>query len=254
MVGGRFILAQISDTHVRVDDDGAAVAKLRQALAAAGAYKADAIVLTGDLANDGDAEEYQALARALDEAPAPFFLLPGNHDDRELLLATFPGADYFPCQPPFSYAVEDFPVRLVCLDQVAPGDTGGDFTPEAARWLDQTLAQAPEKPTLLALHHPPFASHDLLFDRIGMKHAEAFAAVIARHCQVARIVCGHHHRAVFGQVAHAPCVIAPSTSWTYGLALHQDQRLAPVSSEAPGWMLHVWTPSGGFASHVMGLR
>jgi 3',5'-cyclic-AMP phosphodiesterase len=252
-VGGRFILAQISDTHIRIDDDGAAAAKLRQALAGAGAYRADAIVLTGDLANDGGAEEYRALARALGEAPAPFFLLPGNHDDRELLHAAFADADYLPPLPPFSYAVEDFPVRLVCLDQVAPGDTGGEFTPEAARRLDQTLAQAPEKPTLLALHHPPFASHDLLFDRIGMKHAEAFAAVIARHRQVVRIVCGHHHRAVFGQVAHAPCVIAPSTSWTYGLALHQDQSLAPVSPEPPGWMLHVWTAAGGFASHVMDL-
>ncbi len=252
-MSGRFILAQISDTHIRVDDGGAAAAKLRQALAGAGRYRADAIVLTGDLANDAGAEEYQALARALSEAPAPFFLLPGNHDDRARLRAAFPGADYFPRQPPFSYAVEQFPVRLVCLDQIAPGDTGGDFTPETARWLDETLAQAPDKPTLLALHHPPFATHDLLFDRIGMKRAEAFAAVIARHAQVTRIVCGHHHRAVFGQVAHAPCVIAPSTSWTYGLALHQDQALAPVTPEAPGWMLHVWTPQSGFASHVMGL-
>ena len=54
-------------------------------------------------------------------------------------------------------------------------------------------------------------------------------------------------------LAHAPAIIAPSTSWIYGLALNEGQQIAPKTHEQPGWMLHVWTPQSGFASHFMGL-
>ena len=57
----------------------------------------------------------------------------------------------------------------------------------------------------------------------------------------------------FGQSAHAPVVVSPSSSWTYGLAMDEGQKIAPRTTEQPGWMLHAWTSTGGFASHFMGL-
>ncbi|MEQ1708240.1 MAG: metallophosphoesterase [Terricaulis sp.] len=249
----RFVLAQISDTHIRADDDGVAGKQLRRALAQARDYRADAIVLTGDLANDARAEEYAALAETLADPPAPLYLMPGNHDDRARLRATFPSHSYLPRTGHLSFVAEAFPVRIVALDQTAPGETHGLVTAEGAHWLDAALSAAPEKPTILALHHPPFPTHDILFDRIGLRRTDLFAEVIAHHRQVVRIVCGHHHRVVVGQVAHAPVVVAPSTSWVYGLALHDSDKVAPKTSERPGWMLHVWTQDGGCASHVMEL-
>ena len=44
-----------------------------------------------------------------------------------------------------------------------------------------------------------------------------------------------------GQVAHAPVIVAPSTSWVYGLALHDGQDIAPKTAEQTGWMLHGWS-------------
>ncbi len=193
------------------------------------------------------------LAAALSDAPAPFFLIPGNHDDHDRLRAAFPEQTYAPRSGPMSYVLENLPVRIIAIDQIAPGCTHGVFTAECVAWLDSALAAAPEKPTMLALHHPPFATHDLLFDGIGLHGADRFAQVVARHRQVLRIVCGHHHRLVVGQVAHAPVVIAPSTSWAYGLALHEGDRLAPKTGEQPGWVLHAWTAQAGLASHFMGL-
>jgi 3',5'-cyclic AMP phosphodiesterase CpdA len=234
----RFILAQISDTHVRADDGGAAARQLVKALAQARTYGADAILLTGDLVNDGQPEEYAVLAEAIADPPAPLFLMPGNHDDRGAFRQFFAGRhDYFPPQGPLSYAIESFSVRIVVIDQIVPGETHGVLTEAQARWLDETLAVAPAKATIVALHHPPFLTHDLLFDKIGLRDADLFASVIARH----------------GQVAHAPVVSAPSTSWAYGLALQEGQKLAPKTEERPGWMLHVWTQNGGVASHVMEL-
>lgn len=253
MAGDRFFLAQISDTHVRADDGGAAAAQLRKALAQAADYRVDAILMTGDLANDERRAEYSALAEALRDPPAPVFLMPGNHDDRALMRDAFPGHSYLPRGANLSYAIDQFPVRLVVLDQIVPGATHGLFTEQLAQWLDDTLSSAPHAPTLVALHHPPFLTHDLLFDRIGLWESEKFCEVIARHRQVMRIVCGHHHRVAIGQLAHAPVITAPSTSWVYGLAAHDGQPIAPKTEEQPGWMLHLWTRAGGFASHFMGL-
>ena len=253
-MSGAFFLAQISDTHVRADDNGAAAAQLCRAMAQAKEYGAHAIVLTGDLVNDERPEEYTALAEVIRDPPAPLYLMPGNHDDRKYLRTAFAASHkYLPREGALSFAVEDFPVRLVALDATVPGETHAEFTKDHQRWLRKTLSKQRRKPTMVLLHHPPFLTHDRLFDHIGLRNADQFARVIADHKQVTRIVCGHHHRVAVGQVAQATTVIAPSTSWVYGLAVHEGQPIAPRTAERPGWMLHAWTPRSGFASHFMEL-
>ncbi|GAM97663.1 3',5'-cyclic-nucleotide phosphodiesterase [alpha proteobacterium U9-1i] len=248
----RLVLAQISDPHIRADSEAPTLA-LQRALAGAKDYGAQAILLTGDLVNDEKHQEYAELARALAAPSAPLYVLPGNHDDRALIRDLLPNHTYLPRGAHLSFVIEDLPVRIVMLDQIVPHQTHGELTPELAAWLEAALAAAPDKSTLVALHHPPFATHDILFDRIGLHNQSQFADIIARHRQVQRIVCGHHHRVAFGQVAHAPAIIAPSTSWIYGLALNEGQPIAPKTHEQPGWMLHVWTPESGFVSHFIGL-
>lgn len=253
MHSDRFLIAQISDTHVRADDGGAAARAMARAIAQAADYEADLIVLTGDLVNDARADEYAVLAEALTDLPAPTYLMPGNHDDRALIRAYFPQHRYLPADGPLSYTIEQYPLRIVMLDQIVPGAVHGEITSAEAAWLDQTLAAAPDRPTIVALHHPPFATHDLLFDKIGLHNGAVFNTVIARHRQVMRVICGHHHRVAVGQAGHAPVVIAPSTSWVYGLALQEGQPIAPKTHEQPGWALHAWTAAGGLASHMIGL-
>ncbi|MBL8545105.1 MAG: metallophosphoesterase [Hyphomonadaceae bacterium] len=252
-MSGQFRLAQISDTHIRTDDAGAAAGQLKRAMEQARDYRADVILLTGDLVNDEREDEYAALAEAIENPPAPLYLMPGNHDERTLLRSRFPQHAYLPREGPLHFTIEQFPVRIVALDDVVPGETHGLLRRSGAEWLESTLSAERTRPTLIALHHPPFLTHDLLFDTIGLLDAEEFANVVSRHRQVLRVVCGHHHRVAVGQAAHAPVIVAPSTSWTYGLAMDDGQRIAPRTSERPGWMLHAWTPTGGFASHFMGL-
>ncbi len=250
----RFLLAQISDPHVRVGpraDGFDPVATLRKALVEIAAMGADAIIATGDLANDAQSEEYAVLADVLREAPAPLFLVPGNHDDPALIREFFPEHTYLPAAGSLSHVVENFPLRIVALDDIVPSETFGEFTEAHAAWLDAALSAASYKPTIVALHHPPIVTHDRLLDTIGLKQAERFSAVIARHRQVIRIICGHNHRISIGQVAHAPVLVAPSTAWSFNLALHPDQPVARRTQEQPGWVMHGWTPEGGLASHIM---
>lgn len=254
-MSGQVIIAQISDLHIGATPKNGlenSSVLLRRALGAIAAFRPAAILATGDLANDEKPEEYAALAELLETAPSPIFLLPGNHDKPALLREHFPAHDYLPHSLPASYALDHLPVRIVAIDQTAAGLVGGIFTSAHAAWLDETLDAAPDKPTIVALHHPPFVSHDRLFDTIGLQGDAIFTKVVARHPQIGRIICGHHHRLVVGQIAHAPVVCAPSTAWTYGLAFHPDDQVAPITLEPPGFMLHVWTKDGGFASHLVG--
>lgn len=248
------IIAQVSDLHIgaapkirgeRPEDN------LLRAFEALRAYKPDIILATGDLANDERAEEYAALAQLLPQAPAPVFLLPGNHDDPDRMRAAFPDHTYLPAIGHLSYAIDHLPVRIVCVDQTERGQVPGRFTPELAAWLNATLKDAPDKPTLVALHHPPYNTNDILFDTIGLLGADVFKQVIARHPQVKRITSGHHHRLTSGMVAHAPALSAPSTAWAYGSALREGDVPATITQEPPGFLLHIWTERSGFAAHMM---
>jgi hypothetical protein len=56
------------------------------------------------------------------------------------------------------YAIEDHPLRILVLDTLEEGRHGGNFCETRAAWLSERLAEAPERPTLIVLHHPPIES------------------------------------------------------------------------------------------------
>lgn len=249
----RFVLAQISDLHVTNGPNGeGAAANLTRALRMIAPYRPDMIIATGDLVNDSKRDEYSALASLLIDPPAPLYLLPGNHDDRDGLRAAFPDHTYLPKSGLLSYVIDDFPIRVVAVDQIVPGETGGAFGEEHAAWLEGTLSTQPDKPTVVALHHHPFQSQDLLFDTIGLEGRELLAEVVGRHRQVELVIAGHHHRVLEGRVAHAPALVAPSTAYTYSYALQPDQPIARKSPEA-GFALHVWPQAGERTSHFFSI-
>jgi Icc protein len=211
----------------------------------------DAVVITGDLTDTGQAAEY-ALFQTLvaRHLSMPVFVIPGNHDNREQFrqsLAEFRGVtddlQYI------QYVVEDLPVRLIMLDTVVPGADHGELCPDRLDFLDRALRQAPGRPTIIAMHHPPFLCGIGHMDRIGLQNPEAFAAIVARNPQVERVICGHQHRPVVGRVAHAIALIAPSVSHQVELDLREGAAGAFVM-EPPAYHLHRWTESEGIVSHT----
>ncbi len=209
---------------------------------------ADAVIITGDLTECGLAEEYAVLRDLLArELHRPVYVIPGNHDRRETLLAGLPGVR---SEGGFvQYAVDDLPVRIVMLDTVVPGAAHGALCERRLDWLDRTLAAAPDKPTLLGMHHPPFACGIAHMDRIALAEPERFAALVARHRQVVRIVCGHHHRPIVAGVGGVVTTICPSAAQQVELDLAHD---APANFvlEPAGYQIHRWRPETGIVTHT----
>ena len=98
------------------------------------------------------------------------------------------------------------------------------------------------------MHHPPFLTGIERMDRAGLRGTEAFAAIIGRHPQVERILCGHLHRAIDRRFAGTVAGTAPSTAHQIRLDLRSGAPLR-LMFEPPGYQLHLWR-DGGLVSHT----
>ena len=253
------LICQLTDLHVRPDEAAANLVPETNTLteracrvAAAFTPLPDVVIITGDLTESGLEAEYANLSAILGRTLAvPVYVIPGNHDQRDNLragLAHLPGVT---ADPYFvQYAVEDYPVRLVMLDTLVPGANHGAQSAAQLEWLDNTLAAQPSKPTMVGMHHPPFITGIPHMDKIALLDPDAFRSVIARHRQVKRIVCGHHHRPVVGQCSHAVVSISSSVGHQVALTLDPSDPGA-FNFEPSTFELHLWTKENGFVSHTV---
>lgn len=238
------LLAQISDLHIK-PRGRLAYRKVDTAACLEAAVHSlldlhttpDAVLVTGDLVDAGLPGEYGLLAEILTPLHLPLFLMTGNHDLRAPLRAAFPRHDYLGREGAMRFTVEAFPLRIIALDSLVEGQPHGELGPEQLAWLDRTLAEQTDRPTVVAVHHPPFATGIGHMDRIGLRDAAALATVIARHKQVERILSGHVHRSIQTRFAGTLASVAPSVAHQVALDLQPDASSA-FCLEPAGYQLH----------------
>ncbi len=249
------VLAQITDPHIRLDDDGASAAALSAAVAAVLDLEtsADAVVVTGDLVNDGGAPEYALVQELLAPFEVPVHVLAGNHDDRAMLRAVFPlEADAEPGAP-YDYSASVGEMLLIGLDSTIPGVTEGALDEAQLRWLSDRLKAAPDTTTVIAIHHPPIRTGNKAIDSIGLAGLDRsrLADLLAQHPQVRRVISGHVHATTFDTLAGCPVVACAATRFQLPFALPGGDDLVLV--DEPGSMaLHVLT-GGSLKTHVRAL-
>jgi 3',5'-cyclic-AMP phosphodiesterase len=251
------IIGQISDTHIaekgrllygRVDT-AAFLARAVQHLAGL-SPRPDVVLATGDLVDAGRPEEYGHLRELLAPLPMPVHLIVGNHDRREALVDQFPDHRYLPRAGFIQYVVEGFPLRLIALDTLIEGKDGGLICAERLAWLESRLAEAPERPTVIFMHHPPFLTGIHRMDGMGLSGAEDLAAVVRRHPQVERVLCGHLHRPIQVRWAGTVATTAPSTAHQIWLDLRDGTAPLGFTLEPPACQIHLWRPGTGLISHT----
>lgn len=250
------LIAQITDLHMRSPGDKAygvidPAAFLDQAVRTLNALapRPDCALITGDLADLGRPEQYAALRQALQALEIPYFLLPGNHDDREELRAAFPDHGYLQGTGAFvQYAVDRYPLRMLALDTVVPGKSHGELCRERLQWLADRLAEQPGRPTLVLMHHPPFQTGIEHMDDIGLlEGARELEAIVSRYPNVERVLCGHLHRTIFQRFGGTIASTCPGTAHQLALELGPRPALRYIM-EPPGYQLHWWS-DGRLVTH-----
>ena len=243
------IIAQISDLHIGYAGEGNCCKnsqRLKDVVETLNGLKRqpDIVIATGDLVEHGKIWAYSDLKQVLKQIKSPVYLAFGNHDRRDTFKEVFPHIPY--TNGFLQYTIEEYPVRIIVLDTLEEGRHGGSFCKTRADWLDAELAKQPERPTVIALHHPPIKTG------IGWLTADPNADwvirlrdVILKHSQVEHIMAGHIHRSIYKAFA------GTSLSVTQAIAPQTKLELADIDPNVPdgrgllvearpGFCLHMW--------------
>ena len=211
----------------------------------------DVVLVTGDITSSGQAEEFNYAYNLLNRLEIPYYVIPGNHDNRNLLRSIF-GEDKCPATSngKIDYVIENGKLRLIALDSTFSGNPGGEITEAQAQWLDARLKEKQSQPTLIFMHLPPVNCGVLETDVDGFIGKEHLGEVINRHTNVEKIICGHIHLPINTRW----CGTVISSSPSNGMKLVLDLTLKHESMfllEHPAYQLHYWTQEKNLITHTV---
>ncbi len=182
MQGGVVRLAILSDVHVTPGN--ANEEQLRAAVAEINAIDVDAVMMTGDLTNEGSDEQLRNVKGILDGITHPLYVIPGNHENNwsQSACKTFNdlwGSDRF------VFTVDDLVVvGMNCGPFMKMGD--GHIKQEDLLWLDSTL-NVMVKPGMkvLSVNHYPILD--------DLDNYRAYVDILKKYPVITH-QCGHYHR------------------------------------------------------------
>ncbi|WP_020396198.1 metallophosphoesterase [Thiolinea disciformis] len=251
-------LLQITDTHCFSDDHTSLFwsalpvkpnQSLQRLLAHFQRHAADALIISGDLAQEESLATYQRLNQHLALAPAPVYVLPGNHDVPELMAQVF--------QAPTSHAHFQTSANFgfwhcYFLDTSLAGHGAGYLSQQkldALRlWFEQL---APEDFVLLFMHHHPITIGSGWMESHGLQQAEQFWDCVAPFPQLKAIGFGHIHNSHQGSYQLPdgriiPVLGTPATC----VQLAHTQATIQFEHTRSGWREWLLAADGTLSSNV----
>lgn len=208
----------------------------------------DAVLVSGDLSDDGSAESYDRFKTLMAPLDLPLMVISGNHDAREPMRAAFD--DLLPKAGPLDWVRQVGDLIVIGLDTLVEGTGKGTLSAQSLAFLTDALAKTRNAPVLLALHHPPFPSGIGFMDDIGLTNRAEFCEIIKTYQGILRIVCGHIHSMMVVDCAGHIAMSAPSPCSTFAYDLRTDAPVGFMTQE-DGCLVHKW--DAGFQSVRIGL-
>ena len=169
----------LCDLHVSPDTPSED--RLRRTVRKINATDADAVIVAGDLTNEGSDEELRCVKSILDLIELPTYVIPGNHEDNwsQSACRTF---DALWGRDRFAFEVRGtLFAGINCGPYMKMGD--GHVKHEDLAWLDSLLMNNKGKRVVSVNHYPLTEDID---------DWEDYADVLLRH-RTAVHLCGHYH-------------------------------------------------------------
>ena len=223
-------LLHLSDSHLRPsagpeDFTAHAVEALQGMLTDLEQVRAiDAVVVSGDVADDGSVEAYEAVRSIIGTFAAdrgiPAIYSTGNHDERNAFTEVL-GSGHLDASGDEAAAevfaeegeraavsvIDGF--RIVTLDSLIPGKIYGRIGADQLAWLREVLAEPSERGSVVVFHHPPFSLDDPVQSKAGLRNPGELAEAL-RGADVGLILCGHYHLQLFGHLESIPVWVGPA--------------------------------------------
>ncbi|MCP3868741.1 MAG: phosphodiesterase [Gammaproteobacteria bacterium] len=214
----------------------------------------DVVLITGDITYTGLLEEAECAAAILEKLQYPYYLVPGNHDDRSTLWSVFgKGACPGKSEAFLNYVVDDYDIRLIGMDSSIDTAPGGEICEMRANWLAHQLSVDSDRPSIIFMHHPPAKCGVLETDEDGFIGADRLGSIVAGFDNVEAILCGHIH--IAAHLRWHGTVI--TTAQGMGMQLALDLTLTKPSQfslELPGYQLHHFTSDRRLVSHTITVK
>ncbi|NQX10033.1 metallophosphoesterase [Microbacteriaceae bacterium VKM Ac-2855] len=239
-------IAHLSDTHFLAGgaplygavDTETMLARALTRLAERG-EALDAIVITGDVADRGEADAYRRVRAALEPVTTQFgcrlIWVMGNHDERRAFrreLLDSEGGD-----EPILQVVDANGLRIIALDSAVPGFHHGALEPAHLAELRSILAEPSPHGTVLALHHPPVPTPLGAMTVLELRGLADFAESI-RGTDVRAILAGHLHYPTAATFAGAPVFVAGASCYTMDLGA-PERELRGIAAAQSFSLVHV---------------
>lgn len=180
------LLVQISDIHVgaqfQEDVFETVISEINE-------IKPDAILISGDLTNEGLIKEYEKCKKLISRFDCKKIItISGNHDYRNSGYLAF--KKYFPFE-----SVNDLgpDVVLVTVGTARPDRNDGEIGYRQNLWLERTMKKYKDKVKILAMHHHLVGIPDTGADRVTVIDAGDVLRTLL-DTDVDLVLCGHKHR------------------------------------------------------------
>ena len=179
-------IVQLSDIHVGAQFRADIFEKVIEEV---NALNPDAVVITGDLTNEGLKEQYEKCKTLISKINVKKIIaVSGNHDYRNTGYLHF--KKYFPFQT-INELSDD--VVLVTLGTARPDRDEGEVGYRQISWLERTMKKYQNKTTILAMHHHLIGIPDTGSDRLTIIDAgDVLRATLDSNVNL--VLCGHKHR------------------------------------------------------------
>ena len=239
-------LVQVTDTHLTGDSDGTLLGmnterSARQVIEAAlASQQPDCVLVTGDIAADGQAAAYEHLNGFFNHR-VPTLWLPGNHDDvraqkgayRDHLKRRIVGRHW----------------DVLMLETQVAGKVGGYFSSAELEALQCAVADAAagDKSLLIATHHPLRALQSTWLDEQAVSNASAALTLMQTLSDRVVVVSGHVHQESDAVVQGVRMLTTPSTCIQFAPGSHDFA----LDDKQPGYRRIVLQPNGQIETQVI---
>jgi len=151
--------------------------------------KPEAVVITGDLTNEGLVEQYEKCKKMISQINVEKIIaISGNHDYRNTGYLLF--KNYFPFKKENDLGDD---VVLITLNSTRPDRDDGEVGHQQTLWLEHTLKKYENKFKIVAMHHHLIGIPDTGSDRLTVIDAgDVLRTVLDSNVNL--VLCGHKHR------------------------------------------------------------
>lgn len=175
--------------------------------------KIDFIVVTGDISHEGQVGSYRLFFDGMESLDLPYSIMPGNHDNYEILQACSSARNKLRDIESFSNSAW----CLYSLDTVVRGEDYGSISDSEILRLTASLAAVQDQKIALFMHHHPLSVGTPLVDSCKLLNPKA----LLKLCQdypVHFVGTGHAHTLSQQKLGHTLISIAPalSSQWING--------------------------------------